>query len=155
MNFARFFGLVLVLAIPLSCAMGQTVTFERDEIVIETKDGARHTFSVELAVTRPQQARGLMFRRELAPDAGMLFLHKPARVTSMWMRNTLIPLDMLFIDQEGRIDKIVQRTEPHSLRSISSDRPVAAVLELDGGSTSRLGIAPGDRVIYGFFEPGS
>ncbi len=154
-HLARIFGLVLALVIPLSCAAGQTIGFERDAIVIETKDGTRHRFSVELAITRQQQSRGLMFRRELAADAGMLFLHKPARVASMWMRNTIIPLDMLFIGEAGRIDKIVQRTVPQSLRTISSDRPVAAVLELDGGSASRLGIATGDRVIYKAFESGS
>ena len=133
-------------------AEGGLARFERDRLAIETAKGARHDFSVELAVTPQQQQQGLMFRRDMAPDASMLFVYKPDRVVSMWMRNTMIPLDMLFIAEDGRVVKIVERTVPLSLKTISSDRPVRAVLEVNGGTVARLGIAPGDRVLHGTFD---
>ena len=105
-----------------------------------------HRFSVEVARTPRQQAQGLMFRRRLGADAGMLFVYVSQEITSMWMKNTLIPLDMLFIDRAGRIVHIVERTIPRSTATISSRRPAAAVLELNAGTVSRLGIKPGDRV---------
>jgi uncharacterized membrane protein (UPF0127 family) len=126
-------------------------TFERDTVVIETAAGQRHRFTVELALDGAQQAQGLMFRRDLAPDAGMLFLYGRPREVSMWMKNTLIPLDMLFIADDGRIVEIAERTVPGSLQTIPSGRPVAAVLELNGGTAARLGITPGDRVRHAAF----
>lgn len=151
------FCLLIVLTLPWAPALGQSglAQFDRDEIVIETEAGAQHRFAVELATTPQQQAQGLMFRRELPPDAGMLFVYGPVRVVSMWMRNTVIPLDMLFIDEAGRIEKVVERTVPMSLKTISSDRPVKGVLELNGGTAARLGLAPGDRVLYQEFADGS
>ena len=135
---------------PLRAQSG-LVTFERDELVIETAAGARHSFEVELALEPAQQAQGLMYRREMAETAGMLFVVRPARVLSMWMKNTFSPLDMLFIDGEGRITKVVERTVPMSLASISSDRPVNGVLELNAGTAARLTIGPGDRVLHPAF----
>lgn len=131
-------------------ASGQTYleTFEKDRLEIETEAGERHAFEVELAVTTPQKAQGLMFRQTMPADAGMLFFYDPDRVINMWMRNTFIPLDMLFIAADGAITKIEERTVPQSERTISSDRPVAAVLELNGGTARRLGLVPGDRVLY-------
>jgi uncharacterized membrane protein (UPF0127 family) len=82
----------------------------------------------------------------------MLFVYRPQRVVSMWMRNTLIPLDMLFIADDGRVVKIVERTMPLSLKTISSDRPVRAVLEVNGGTVARLGIMTGDRVLHDTFD---
>lgn len=125
-------------------------TFETAPLVIRS-DGAEHRFTVEIARTPRQQSQGLMFRRRMAPDAGMLFLHSAPRRASMWMKNTLIPLDMLFVTADGRITQIVQRTTPHSLETITSDRPVSAVLELNGGTAARLGIKPGDRIIHTAF----
>lgn len=109
--------------------------------------GTRHQFVVELAITPPQRSQGLMFRRELAPDRGMLFVFDHPQVVNMWMENTLIPLDMLFIDQGGEVVAIHERAIPESRRIISSGRRVAAVLELPGGSVDRLHLKVGDRVL--------
>jgi len=118
-----------------------------EELVIETADGPR-LFDVEIATTPAERARGLMFRERLAPDAGMLFLYAVDQPVSMWMKNTLIPLDMLFIARDGRILKIAERTVPLSTVVIASDGDVAAVLELNGGTADRVGLRPGDRVRY-------
>ena len=143
--------LLVSLAAPAVQAQSGLVTFERDELTIETAAGERHSFDVEMALEPAQQAQGLMYRREMAERAGMLFVVRPARVLSMWMKNTFIPLDMLFIDADGRITKVVERTVPMSLTSISSDRPVNGVLELNAGTASRLTIGPGDRVLHPAF----
>ena len=108
----------------------------------------KHSFNVELAETPAQQEQGLMFRRELAPDAGMLFDFKEPTMATMWMRNTLIPLDMLFVDARGRIVNIAQRAVPQSDAIIAAAAPVRAVIELNGGTAARLGIKPGDRVLF-------
>ena len=159
----RLFGfLCLVLALT-STPMGadpataqiRLQTFERDQVVIETAGGARLRFKVELALSRQQQTQGLMYRRSLANDAGMLFIYGQESPVFMWMKNTLIPLDMLFIAGDGRIVHIAERTVPHSLETISSGRPVAGVLEVNGGTAARLGIQPGDRVLHRAFGGGS
>lgn len=108
---------------------------------------ARHGFTIELALNEAQRARGLMFRQALAPDRGMLFLYPVPQVINMWMKNTLIPLDMLFLDAGGRVVSIHQRAVPGSLRVISSGVAAAAVLEVAGGTVERLGIRTGDRVV--------
>lgn len=123
----------------------QIATFERSELTI-VSGGKRHLFQIEMAISAEQMAQGLMFRRQMAPDAGMLFLHREERELSMWMKNTFIPLDMVFIAADGRITRIAQRTVPQSLTTISSDGPAMAVLELNAGTAERLGIKPGDRV---------
>jgi uncharacterized membrane protein (UPF0127 family) len=122
-----------------------------EELVIETANGPRQ-FAVEIATTPAERARGLMFRERLAPDAGMLFLYAVDQPVSMWMKNTLIPLDMLFIARDGRILKIAERTVPLSTTVIASDGEVAAVLELNGGTADRVGLRPGDRVRYAAFD---
>ncbi|MEX2632372.1 MAG: DUF192 domain-containing protein [Tistlia sp.] len=131
---------------PAALAAQEAVTFETGEATVVSADGTRHEFTVELALTGEQMARGLMFREELAPDSGMLFVFPAQRVASFWMRNTLIPLDMLFIARDGRIVRVAERTTPMSDQGVSSRRPVIAVLELAGGTAARLGIAAGDRV---------
>ncbi|SMF77773.1 hypothetical protein SAMN06265365_13821 [Tistlia consotensis] len=142
--------LLLVLALtvlPLAAAPAQeAVEFGKGEATVVTRDGEHHPFHVELATTAPQMARGLMFRKELAPDAGMLFVLPSAQMTAFWMKNTLIPLDMLFIAEDGRVVRIAERTTPMSTESISSRRPVIAVLELPGGTAERLGIGTGAKV---------
>lgn len=105
-------------------------------------------YRVEVAETRAQKSRGLMHREYLAPDRGMLFLYEPARETAMWMKNTYIPLDILFIDAAGTILRIEERTEPMSLQTIPSGGKVRAVLELNAGQTELRGIKAGDRVEY-------
>jgi uncharacterized membrane protein (UPF0127 family) len=106
---------------------------------------ARHVFKVEIAATPEARNLGLMFRRELAPDGGMLFDFKQTQPVSMWMRNTLIPLDMLFIAENGRVVNIAERAVPGSLTSITSAEPVRYVLEVAGGTASRIGLKAGDR----------
>lgn len=112
----------------------------------------RHEFEVEVATSPDERSRGLMFRAELAAKRGMLFDFGREQPVSMWMRNTLIPLDMLFIGEDGSIRKIEAGTTPLSLETISSDVPVLAVLELNAGTTRLLGIRPGDRVIHPIFD---
>jgi len=143
-------GLALAPAGPARAQDG-LVSFERGELEIEASDGSRHAFQIELATTPAQKSQGLMFRASLAPDAGMLFVYPSERTISMWMRNTLIPLDMLFIGTDGRIVKVAERTVPLSLATVSSDGPAKAVLEVNGGTAARLGLKPGDRVLHPAF----
>lgn len=117
-----------------------------EPLSITVSSGESHVFQVELARTFEEKARGLMYRDSLAPDAGMLFVHANELPQSMWMKNTLIPLDMLFIRRDGRIAHIHERAVPGSLGTISSRGRVLAVLELRGGTVARLGIKTGDRV---------
>jgi uncharacterized membrane protein (UPF0127 family) len=132
---------------PVGAQNGEAlVGFEKSVLTIETANGPQR-FDVELALNSRQQQQGLMYRRSMPANAGMLFVYDGLAPVSMWMKNTFIPLDMLFIDGEGRIVRIVERTVPHSLETISAGRPVNAVLELNGGTASRLGIKPGDRVV--------
>jgi uncharacterized membrane protein (UPF0127 family) len=112
---------------------------------------ARHDFTIELAQTPAEMERGLMFRTALAPDRGMLFLYADDRPVSFWMKNTYIPLDLFFIDRHGAIVQIAERAVPMSTALISSKAPVRAVLELNGGTAQRLGIAVGDRVEHPAF----
>ena len=120
-------------------------------VVTVISANGKHRFNVELAETPVQQEQGLMFRRELAPDAGMLFDFKHPTMATMWMRNTLIPLDMLFVDAQGRIVNIHERAVPQSDAIIAAAAPVRAVIELNGGTAARLGIKPGDRVLFPIF----
>ena len=136
----------------LAPAIADDITFARTELWIETAEG-RHRFDVEVAETDRQMARGLMFRTELADDAGMLFDYRRPQRIAMWMKNTLIPLDMLFIAEDGSIVRIESWTTPLSLAAISSGGPVRAVIELKGGISERLGIRPGDRVAHEAFAP--
>jgi uncharacterized protein len=124
--------------------------FKTSALTIVTASGP-HRFAVEVARTPAQMEQGLMFRREMAPDAGMLFIYPQPTVATMWMRNTLIPLDMLFVDKSGRIVNIHQRAVPGSLEIISAAAPVEAVIELNGGTAARLGIKPGDTVRHAIF----
>lgn len=105
-----------------------------------------HRFTVELARTEEEQATGLMNRSTLSPDRGMIFPFEPPREASFWMKNTLIPLDMVFIRADGSIANIEANTVPLSLQPVYSDGPVAAVLEIAGGRSAELGIKAGDRV---------
>jgi uncharacterized protein len=120
-------------------------------LAIVTASGQRHVFEVEFANTDESRARGLMFRRYMAPNRGMLFDFGAEREVGMWMQNTYIPLDMLFIRADGIVTRIEERTEPLSTRTISSGGPVRSVLELNGGLTANLGIRAGDRVEHAMF----
>ena len=144
------FGSVAALMCGTASAWAQLAQFPKSELTIETAKGP-HKFAVEVATTPEQMEQGLMFRQSLAPDAGMIFDFKSPQPAMMWMKNTLIPLDMLFVDAQGRIVNIHERAVPGSLETIGSGAPVRAVIELNGGSAARLGIKPGDRVVYPIF----
>ncbi len=113
-----------------------------------SSNGKQIEFTVELAETSEQQARGMMFRTELAPDAGMLFPFVSERMASFWMKNTVIPLDIIFIRSDGSIESIAANTTPYSLDPVRSAEPVAAVLELAGGRAAEMGIGPGDKISW-------
>lgn len=128
----------------------QSGGYQTAPLTIVTAEGARK-FTVELALTPQQMEQGLMFRRHLAADAGMLFDFRTATVATMWMKNTLIPLDMLFVDEHGHIVNIHERAIPQSLDLIVAAAPVRVVIELNGGTAARLGIKPGDEVLFAVF----
>ncbi len=115
---------------------------------ITTSDGRVHRYRVEVAETPAQQATGMMHRTEMARDTGMLFPLGRPRPAAFWMRNTLIPLDIVFIDADGRVARIAARARPLSEDLIPSGGPVWAVLELKGGEAERIGLRPGDRVAW-------
>ena len=127
---------------------GPAVHEEHLELV--TASGT-HALDVEVAATPEQQARGLMFRTELGENKGMLFPHPTPRELTMWMRNTYIPLDMVFIRADGTVHRIEAQTVPFSERTIASQGPVSAVLEIAGGAAARLGLKPGDTVRHPHF----
>jgi uncharacterized membrane protein (UPF0127 family) len=137
--------------VPAAQAAQPAVQFEQEPIWIETAE-ERFEFQVEIAATPAQRSRGLMFRDHLAADRGMLFDFGQPQPVTMWMRNTLIPLDMLFVRDDGRISRIVAETEPLSDRVIGSGGPVRAVLELPGGRAAELDIRPGDRIVHPMFS---
>lgn len=111
-----------------------------------TSGGKVHTFRVELARTPQEQAKGLMFRTEMGPDEGMIFPFDPPRGASFWMRNTVIPLDLIFVAPDGRISNIAANAVPYDETPLSSLGDAKAVLELNGGRAAQLGIKAGDRV---------
>jgi uncharacterized membrane protein (UPF0127 family) len=116
-------------------------------IPLEIRSGTGvHHFTVEIARSEDEQAQGLMFRQSLAPDRGMIFPFSPPRPASFWMKNTLIPLDMIFIRADGTIARIADNTIPQSLAPVQVGEPVAAVLEIAGGRSAELGITESDRV---------
>lgn len=117
-------------------------------LAIQTAEGT-HRFAVEVARTEAEQEKGLMFRKSLDPDGGMLFPMNPPRTASFWMKDTLIPLDMLFIKTDGTIAFIAANARPYSREPISAGVPVAAVLELKGGRAAELNIREGDGVAWG------
>ena len=116
------------------------------DVVVDTGED-RHVFLTELAATPEAQARGLMFRTELGDFEAMLFPSDPPRVRSFWMKNTPLPLDIVFIGPDGRIANI-EAGVPYKIENVRSDGPAAAVLEIAGGRAAELGIEPGDRVEY-------
>ncbi len=145
--------LTLALAglVSLSLLAGRAGALDAGTLEIATKSGVR-SFSIELAVTDEERAKGLMYRKRVPDGYGMLFDFKQEQPVSMWMKNTLVPLDMIFIRDNGRIARIAENTEPLSERIISSGPPVRAVLEVAGGTAKKYGIAPGDRVAYPIFN---
>jgi uncharacterized protein len=139
-------------ATPNGCDAGKSMATSEaglDQILLCIRSGQKsRSFTVEMARTGQQQSQGLMFRTALADDRGMLFPFPDERMASFWMRNTLIPLDIVFIAGDGRIVNIVANATPYSLDHRESLAPVGAVLELRGGLTAQLGIKAGDKVTW-------
>ena len=131
--------------------LGAAYATGRQGLEIATAGGTR-TFSVELAKTRPELDRGLMYRRSLPSCQGMLFDFGSVRPIAMWMKNTYVPLDMIFIRADGRILRIAENTVPLSETLVPSGGPVLAVLEVVAGTAKKLGIAAGDRVAHPIFN---
>ena len=144
--------LVVVVSLFLVYNLCEVSASVKSELSIITSNGSKHNFLVEVAKTEEEKKIGLMFRKTLAKNAGMLFLYKREALRLMWMKNTFIPLDILFIDKNGVIKRVVKRSIPHSLATISSRQSVLAVLELRGGITSSLEIKKGDRIEHPAFK---
>ncbi|MBQ0823038.1 DUF192 domain-containing protein [Microvirga terrae] len=139
----------------LSCLVlltGSVYAQALENLSIATQGGQRQTFRVEVARNDADRAQGLMFRRSMPADQGMLFDFGRVEPVSMWMQNTYLPLDMLFIRADGTIARIAANTEPLSTRTIPSGEPVLSVLELNAGTAAKLGIKPGDRVEHPLFK---
>lgn len=125
--------------------------FEKQPLIFITSSG-KHTITVEVADDDQERSTGLMFRRSLADDEGMIFLYKKEEPVTMWMKNTYIPLDMMFVRKNGVIHRIEKETEPFSEKTISSGGSVLAVVEMKAGSADRLGLKPGDKIEYPAFQ---
>ena len=123
-----------------------------EQLSIATQGGQRQSFRVEVARNDADRAQGLMYRRSMPADQGMLFDFGRVEPVAMWMQNTYLPLDMLFIRADGTIARIAANTEPLSTRTIPSGEAVLAVLELNAGTAAKLGIKPGDRVEHPVFK---
>ncbi len=130
------------------------IKMRRDTLTLHTATGA-HRINIEVAESDREQQYGLMFRMSLGDDEGMLFPYPSPREITMWMRNTFISLDMIFIRGDGRVLRIANDTEPHSENIIASQGPATGVLEMKAGSARRLGLKPGDRVEYKHFKAAS
>ncbi len=157
MTFGSFHRLALAVSLVLAVVLALVPAGPRaqeparlEPVVIETSQG-RFTFTAEIADTPELRRRGLMFRHNLPEDRAMLFDWGQVKPVSMWMRNTHVSLDMIFIAPDGRVVKVAERTEPLSETTISSGAPVAAVLEVVAGTAERIGLEPGDRVRHSMF----
>jgi uncharacterized protein len=141
----RILSLAAAFAAVLTLSLSPAGSAEQQTLEIASKNGV-HVFTVELAVTDEERQKGLMFRKSLPEGTGMLFDFKRDQDVSMWMHNTYVSLDMIFIRADGRIQRIAENTETESDKIINSGGPVRAVLEVVAGTAKKLGIAPGDRV---------
>ena len=143
--------MVLAFSPPPALAQAAAPTAGLESLTIVSGD-KRHAFQVEVMRTPDQRAKGLMHRNSMPADRGMLFDFARTEPVAMWMQNTFITLDMVFIRADGTISRIAQRTEPLSRRTIPSGEPVLSVLEINGGIAEKLGIKPGDRVEHALFR---
>jgi uncharacterized membrane protein (UPF0127 family) len=133
-------------------AMAYSGKLPVEQVTVELQGGGVHGFSLEV-VSKPVDIQmGLMFREKMGKDQGMLFQMGAPQLTSFWMKNTLIPLDMLFIAEDGTIINIHHNAEPHSLTPIPSNGEVTGVIELNGGRAKALNIKVGDRVLHPYFK---
>lgn len=127
--------------------------FRTESLEILNTAGERIELAVEIAETPQQHAYGLMFRQALAPNAGMLFVYTPPRRVSFWMKNTPIPLDLVFVGRDGRVQRVAPRQTPYSKASIPSSAPVRAVLEINAGAAAAWHIGAGARLLHPAFDP--
>jgi uncharacterized protein len=146
-----FIASLLVFLLVQNQAQAQSQIWKN--ITLVTAKGERHVFKVETASNDEERARGLMFRRHMEPDQGMLFDFENSQILTMWMKNTYLSLDMIFLDDKGVVTKIVERTEPLSTRIISSQYPARGVLEVIAGTAARLKLQTGDRIEPSPFRP--
>jgi hypothetical protein len=155
-RFVRVVALVLAASATLlaraDAPIEDLARFPTSTVTIEAAAGGRHSYRVWIADTEARQRQGLMFVRDLPADQGMLFIHSPPRPSAFWMKNTYIPLDLLFVDPRGKIMRIFENATPLSLEPLGVDAPVRAVLELRGGETARRGIRAGDRLRHPAFR---
>lgn len=139
---------LLLLSAPLATAYAAP-----EKLIVESPGGAHHYFSIEIADQPDELEKGLMHRKDMPRNHGMLFLFESDMPVSMWMKDTPMSLDMLFIDSKGVIVYIAHKTTPGSLEKISAKKPVRGVLELKGGTAELRGITAGDRIIHTYFTP--
>jgi len=142
---------IVFLIAGLAAPAGLSYSAGTQPLEIASKTGV-HVFSVEVVDTPEDRARGLMYRKELPEGQGMLFDFKEDQDVAFWMKNTYVPLDMIFIRGDGRILRIAENTEPLSERLVPSGGPIRGVLEVVAGTAKKLGIAPGDRVAHSIFS---
>ncbi|AVA21433.1 hypothetical protein NXC24_CH01789 [Rhizobium sp. NXC24] len=133
-------------AFAAQAASEKSMAFDSEPLSIKTAKGVTHKFTVELALTEPQLEFGLMYRKSMPDDHGMLFDFGAPRPVMMWMKNTVLPLDMLFLDRSGVVTHIQENAVPYSETIISSGGSVLYVIELNGGIARKLGLAVGDKV---------
>ncbi|MBX5132487.1 DUF192 domain-containing protein [Rhizobium lentis] len=139
--------MALFFLVALPALAEEEMRFEKEPLLIQTAAGKMLHFTVEVAATGDQRARGLMFRKSMADDAGMIFDFGQTRRVAMWMENTILPLDMLFADDTGTIRHIKENAKPYSREIIDSMSPVKYVVELNAGTVGKFGIKPGDRIV--------
>ena len=149
---AALFGVIIAFFAMLSGTLSDTLAeMRRDTLTIITGSG-EHTFDIEVAEAGEDKSRGLMFRQSLADNAGMLFPYQPAQEITMWMKNTYISLDMVFIRSDGVVHRVTTGTEPFSEAVIASGGDVIAVLEIRAGIATKIGLKAGDRVVHPLFQ---
>ena len=143
----NYIYILIFISIAFTNANANEIKFQNSSLTIQTKD-SEYIFNIEIAITEQERSRGLMHRKELKQTEGMLFLYPKKQIIKMWMKNTLIPLDMIFINNSGKIIDIFKMTIPKDLTPIGPDVKLKGVLEINGGLTSYLNINKGDFIIH-------
>ena len=144
-------ALIACLVVPVFAADPEPIDFGPTEKLTVLSESGAKTFDIEVADTLKEQARGMMYRENVPTMTGMLFEFDEPKVATIWMKNTAVSLDIIFVRSNGKILKIEHSATPYTLRSASSEAPVAAVLELGAGQSLELGIKPGDLIAHEFF----
>lgn len=147
----KFLYLFIIGWLSFSSLNANEIKFKKSLIVIKTQN-SEYIFNVEVAETALERSRGLMYREQLKQNEGMLFIYPEKQIIKMWMKNTFIPLDMIFIDENGKIIKIIKMTSPKDLTPIGPEVKLKSVLEINGGLTSYLNINIGDKIIYPYLN---